>query len=155
VTLDVKTDPITKKQQLKNPDEGVAKDSILNTILATQELILPMDTAWEGMVIWSGKLKNTENKHSHVLVDIQTEGRNVIDTLIPGSNYALTDSVQVANRGGQAVEVLSRIPNYIATPLQSPSRSWHRLRFVVKLTVNDAPMDITNQRLTATVRPVT
>lgn len=152
--LSVATDPANQKQVFNNATKDIPKDSILNTLLATQEMILPMDTAWEGTATWSGRIKHLEDKHSHLLVDIQTEGRGVTDTLIEGSNYTLGDPFQVPNHGGSAVEPILRIPSYGTSALQSPSRAWHRLRFKVMLTADNPTLDVINQRLTVQLRQV-
>ena len=152
--LKVETDPKDKNQRFGAGTKDDPRESILNTDLATQELILPMDTAWEGTATWSGKIKHVEDKHSHLEVNIETEGRGVSDDLIPGSNYCDEDAVRVPMRGGQAVTEVLRIPSYMVGPLQSPGRAWHRLRFKVMLTADDPTFDVKNQKLVVQLRQV-
>lgn len=148
--------------------------SVLNTISAADEILLPPATSYQGLAVWSAILRPLDGNGQDMntlMVKIVSEGYNTAGALVSGTDYVISPEpegipIAVIQRGEhlQSASVMcpiAVIPAFdIFSQVSAASRSWSRLRFRVALTFNDAEHNddskirIFRQSLTVSLWPV-
>lgn len=129
--------------------------SLLNTMLASRELVLPSGTAFTGMAFWTGEVLSGDlrSEVTRLIVKLTSQGRDASGNVVAGTDYIVQPYTtghalafkQHASPFGyiQTCTLLwpiAVIPAFdIVSNVSAASRSWAKLRFNLTFSFNEPP----------------
>jgi hypothetical protein len=154
IALTVTAPPPHNPQVISAGQSGVA--SSINTLLASNQLILPPNASYSGTVTWGAlvRLHKAAAEEEQVLhVKISTEGYGV-NGLVAGTDYVVNpetngmplgldvDSPNGVKFVTQSITFpIAQIPGFDTSSQLSPTpRTWSRLRFKVAFSATEPPL---------------